>query len=65
MIYNVNIIVHYSYEVEADSLGSAEDKGLAAFYNDETVCGDVYGELYCIDSIDETGNVTDTTYYYG
>ena len=53
MTYNVNIAVHYSYEVEADSLESAVDKGFKAFYEDETISDDVCGELYCIDRIDE------------
>lgn len=64
MTYRVDIVVHYSYDVEANSLGEAEDKGYRAHYGNETLVGDSYGELFCIDSLDEDGNILDENYYY-
>ena len=35
MIYEVNLTVHFLYEVDADNIENAKQKGITAFYNDE------------------------------
>ena len=64
MRYRVNIIIHRAYEVEANSTNEAIDYGFEAFENDKAIIGNTYGELYCLDTLDEGGNIVDEHYYY-
>lgn len=67
MVYKVDVIVHYYYEVEADSLDEAEEKGIEEFYKDDKLANGVFGpELYHIESTDKDGNVVvDQCYFEG
>lgn len=64
MKYRIDMIVHYTYDIEASSLEEAEDKGFAAFSEDESVSNDAYGDLYCISGRDENGNLVEEQCYF-
>lgn len=63
MIYNVEFIARFAYTVNADNIGDAENAGYKALENDPNV-GEIYAELYCIDTENENGAIIDTKYFY-
>ena len=63
MIYNVEFIARFAYTVNADNIEDAENAGYKALENDPNV-GEIYAELYCIDTENENGEIIDTEYFY-